>query len=83
MTEKSPLACTRVDLDPLGCSTPNCGHDHSVLYFHPACHPKAYPETRYDKRTGTIIVSCSKCKRQVVEILVASGTVEVRVAPAP
>ncbi|HEY1416700.1 MAG TPA: hypothetical protein VGF41_02310, partial [Myxococcaceae bacterium] len=32
---------TQSDLIDAGCSTPNCGHDHEVLYIHAACHPKA------------------------------------------
>lgn len=62
---------TRRDLDPMGCDTPNCGHDHTVLYLTPACH-SAPTRVRYDKRTGAIAVVCGKCQSLVCEIAVAS-----------
>jgi hypothetical protein len=45
-------ALTRTDLDASGCGTPNCDHDHSVLYLHGRCHPAAATRARYVKATG-------------------------------
>lgn len=66
------IGLTRSNLDQAGCGTPNCGHDHSVLYLHAACHVKAGVEVVYIKATGTLKIACSKCQRPVAEIAVAA-----------
>lgn len=65
------MPLTRNQLDAAGCATPNCGHDHTVLYLLGACHPKAATSAVYDKRTGTIKLTCHECERPVAEIAVA------------
>ncbi len=55
---------SRLDLDAAGCGTPNCGHDHTVLYLTAACHPRAGHEVSYDKRI---------CKKSVAQIRVAAA----------
>jgi hypothetical protein len=62
---------TRRLLDPMGCATPNCGHDHSVLYLHQACHPNAGTLAKYDKPSGSVIIECKRCKKLVVQVKVA------------
>jgi len=62
---------TRRDLDSFGCDTPDCGHDHSVLYLIARCHPRAGVDARYVKQTGSLVFECRDCKRLVAEIAVA------------
>ena len=66
------LELTRKQLDPMGCGAPDCGHDHSVLFLHPACHPTAGTWVKYEKLTGRVTVECKRCKKLVVRIKVAS-----------
>lgn len=63
----------RAQLDQSGCGQPNCGHDHSVLYFHAACHLRSGVEVAYVKATGTLKITCAKCHKPVAEIAVASA----------
>lgn len=53
------------------CDTPNCTHDHSVLYLRPRCHPDAGLDVRYERGSGVVNVSCRKCKALVMDIGVA------------
>lgn len=71
MTETMREVLTQEDLDPMGCDTPNCTHDHSVLFFHAACHPQARVEACYRKQSGTIVIACARCKKFVCEVQVA------------
>jgi hypothetical protein len=63
---------TRVELDATGCSNPGCDHDHTVLFFHPRCHPHRGLIVSYDKRTGLISMKCRVCKRPLRDIAVAA-----------
>lgn len=69
------MALTREQLDQSGCDSPNCGHDHTVLYLHGACHPSAGSRVSYDKRTGNVRVVCRRCDEPIAEISVADGRV--------
>lgn len=71
MSPKSIGVQTRSRLDKMGCSTPNCGHDHSVLYLVPVCHEDAGLEARYEKRTGHLILECARCGKHAGTIQVA------------
>ena len=64
-------ALTREQLDTFGCGTPNCGHDHTVLFLHSACHPLAGTRASYDKRTGNLTIECKRCKKLVAEVKVS------------
>jgi hypothetical protein len=64
-------ASTRKELDELGCSMPNCDHDHSVLYFNGRCHTGGAVEVAYHKEDGCIHVSCFTCKAYIGSIKVA------------
>lgn len=55
-------------LNELGCSVPNCGHDHSILYLIAQCHPKAGTRVKYHKNDELLIVQCSRCGKDVVRI---------------
>lgn len=66
------MALDQTILDEMGCGTPDCGHDHSILYLHPRCHPNAAVEVAYHKATGCIVMTCPRCKAHVAEIEVAS-----------
>jgi hypothetical protein len=63
-------ALTRQELDRSGCGTPNCQHDHSVLYLEPRCHVGAGVFAKYTKATGAISFSCAKCRKPIIEIAV-------------
>jgi hypothetical protein len=65
------MALSRRQLDVAGCDEPNCGHDHSVLYLHAACHPKAGTNARYDKPTGLLTIECKRCNKLVAQVKVA------------
>jgi hypothetical protein len=65
------LVCTREDMDRAGCGNPTCTHDHTVLFLHAACHPRAGLDVAYDKRTGRLTVSCRTCDKVVDVIAVA------------
>jgi len=71
-------ALTRADLDPSGCSEANCTHDHSRLWFHSTCHPRAALHACYKKADGVIEFRCFGCEALVAEIQVA----EIQVARA-
>jgi hypothetical protein len=36
-------ALSKQELDAMGCSIPDCGHDHSIIYLNPRCHPPPFP----------------------------------------
>lgn len=69
----SPL--TQSALDTMGCGTPDCGHDHTVLYLLSICHPKTGLEASYDKRTGVLTLRCKLCKKETGAVVVADGSV--------
>jgi hypothetical protein len=59
---------TKADLNKQGCGVPNCGHDHSIVYLHGACHLSAPTWSRYEKKTETLIIECCVCKKEVIRI---------------
>jgi hypothetical protein len=62
---------TQTELDAQGCGTPNCGHDHSVLWLHGACHPSLGTRVAYHKTTGVLEITCRRCHRHIATIEVA------------
>lgn len=70
MSEKHIL--TRKELEPMGCDTPFCAHDHSVLFMHSVCHTGAGSEVSYEKATGILTIKCVRCKRLIIQLLVAA-----------
>lgn len=66
------MPLTRAVLDEMGCGTPNCGHDHTVLYLHQACHSGVGTRAAYDKRNGVLTIRCRRCEKVVAEIAVAA-----------
>jgi|SRR5581483_3925251 len=66
-----PEPLTRAKLHREGCGTPNCGHDHSVLYFHARCHPHYGVDVSYSKITANLTIKCKKCGAFVAEVAVA------------
>ncbi len=66
------MSLTRSQLDHVGCDTPNCKHDHSMLYMKSRCHERAGVDVVYHKATGTLKLACAVCHRPVVEITVAA-----------
>jgi hypothetical protein len=65
------MALSRKQLDVTGCGEPNCGHDHTVLFLHAACHPNAGTRASYDKLTGLLTIACRRCEKLVAEVKVA------------
>lgn len=63
-------------MDAAGCGTPNCTHDHTILYLHSRCHPGRGAEVYYDKRTGVLTVKCRVCKRPIALVAVAGDRQE-------
>jgi hypothetical protein len=61
------------ELDAAGCDMPDCGHDHSVIYLHAACHPHSATRARYEKALGHLIIACHKCGTEVARIAVAEN----------
>lgn len=56
----------------MGCDTPFCAHDHSVLFMHSVCHTGAGSEVSYEKATGILTIKCVRCKRLIIQLLVAA-----------
>jgi hypothetical protein len=65
-------ALTQEDLIDVGCSTPNCTHDHSVLFLHSFCHPEMALGACYEKATGELVLFCALCDEPVTRFRVAS-----------
>jgi hypothetical protein len=64
---------TRSTLDTARCGNPDCGHDHSVVYFHSHCHPDAAPWAYYVKEDGVLVLECSECETPIAAIKVAGS----------
>lgn len=69
-------ALTREDLDAVGCDTPGCTHDHSVLVMNASCHPMAGLCVAYDKRSGALRITCGRCDKPVARVSVAGRVVQ-------
>lgn len=68
---RAPL--TQAVLDGLGCSNPDCGHDHSTLWLHGECHPEAGLEVAYVKARGCLVCTCTECDHVIAVVEVARG----------
>jgi hypothetical protein len=67
---RAPL--TQAVLKDAQCDTPGCDHsDHSRLWLHAQCHPRAGLAVVYDRATGVVTVECRKCTKLVAELAVA------------
>jgi hypothetical protein len=62
---------TQKDLNVMGCGTPDCKHDHSILFVNSNCHPGHGVDVCYHKDIGAIRISCFVCEKYVTEIKVA------------
>ncbi len=67
------MTLTRVVLDKMGCATPFCGHDHSILYLHAQCHPRAKLDARYVKDDGVLILTCAVCQKETARVAVENA----------
>jgi hypothetical protein len=65
---------TRNSLAELGCDSPHCTHDHSVLFMQPACHPNAGFVAIYEKASGILTMCCCVCETPMAAFLVADHT---------
>jgi len=65
---------TRDDLDLFRCSTPNCGHDHTIIYLNPGCYIDGGVDAFYDKRDGTLTLSCNVCDEPFATLQIARRT---------
>jgi hypothetical protein len=59
---------SKYELNVMGCGTPNCGHDHSILYLHAQCHPRSATWIRYEKIPEVLVITCAKCDKEVARI---------------
>jgi hypothetical protein len=64
---------TQADLNDRGCGTPNCGHDHSVLYLHSGCHPQTPTWAVYEKASGVLTIRCARCRKVVAQLKIAES----------
>jgi len=66
---------TKVDFDlaaAAGCEVPGCTHkDHDELFLHPKCHPGAGIQVSYKRGAGFMRLCCNRCKRHIVDVLLA------------
>jgi hypothetical protein len=62
------MTMRRKDLAALGCSDPDCGHDHRIIYFHGSCHLGAGTWVSYDKETGRLTIECAECETPIAHI---------------
>ena len=69
--QRRAATLTREVLDQSHCATPDCGHDHSVIYIHAQCHPRSELAVRYEKAEGECVIECGTCRREVTRLLVA------------
>lgn len=77
MNTNSKRPLTYRDLDKMGCDTPNCAHDHSVIYLHARCHMKSGVAVRYEKRGAQLVIECLKCSREMARIYIGPPVIEV------
>jgi hypothetical protein len=68
---REPDILTQQQLNAAGCSTPDCGHDHSTLHLSPQCHPGSPSFASYDKSDGTLTMTCAVCDELVTRVLIA------------
>ena len=67
MTEPKPL--TRIDLDAMTCSNPNCNCGfNEKLFIHPKCHIGKGITAFYEN--GILTFSCKKCDKLICKIAV-------------
>ena len=63
---------TRAVLDRAQCSVPGCTHeDHSQMFVHGSCHPRAGLVASYHLARGSLALYCKQCSKLVAEIAVA------------
>lgn len=75
------MALTQWQLERGGCATPNCGHDHSVLYLNAKCHPGTGVEVAYIKGQGIARVTCLKCQKIIADLAIHAGGPRATVHP--
>jgi hypothetical protein len=56
-------------LDPMGCSNPDCDCDDAVLHMHPRCHDEGVT-VRYEKPFGQMVVACVVCEAEVLRVAI-------------
>jgi hypothetical protein len=59
---------TREDIEADSCGDPNCP---CILLLQAYCHPDAPMWVHYDKRTGTLRMTCSVCERPIDSFVMA------------
>ena len=71
-----PSPYTQEDMKLLGCNTPGCAEDHSILCLSPICHPNSHVDAYYSKPDGALYVECAKCQKPVASFAVAHRVVQ-------
>lgn len=65
---KRARSINREFLDKAKCPREDCAHDDCILYIHPKCHPHGGIEASYDKAAGECIISCARCRDEIVRL---------------
>jgi hypothetical protein len=55
----------KAELEAMGCETPGCTHDHSVIYMASHCHPGGGLFVKFVKDVGALIMECKVCRQPV------------------
>ena len=58
----------REDLD-VACA---CGCESNEVFFHGKCHPEAGTVSFFDRKKGTLSISCHACGKLIIELAVVS-----------
>ncbi|GEM_PF-2794425 len=79
MAEMLRQPLTRLDLDQMRCTNPNCAladdPDHE-LKIGPSCHKGAPSITCYSKAAGEVVIRYAACENIVARVLVAPGVLQ-------
>lgn len=54
-----------------GCATPNCKHDHSLLFLVSRCHPHGKVSAAFEVKTGLLHITCAACEKPIIKLHVA------------
>jgi hypothetical protein len=62
-----------------GCDLPDCNHEHNgTVFIHSRCHPESPVWISYTTASELLKVTCSKCRRGVMDIRLGRVTEEQR-----
>jgi hypothetical protein len=56
------------EMKKMGCGSPGCDHDHSILFLVQGCHPSQGLEVKFVKEKDQLVVSCFVCEAEVTTV---------------